>query len=351
MNVARGTLALTACEDCGFIFNRAFDPSMPIYGEGYENSQAFSPSFNSYMDGLVRHLIVERNVRDCQVIEVGCGNGLFLRKLVAHEGSGNHGYGFDPSYLGPDVDLDGRLKFFARYYDADCADIEADVVISRHVIEHVSRPLALLRSIRKALKTASSTRLFFETPCVEWILRNQIIWDFFYEHCSYFSADSLTTAFNLAGFEVLNVTRVFSDQYLWLEAKVSNSQPAVIKRAGGVSSLANKFALAEASLKRSWEKRIQTLAVDGKVALWGAGAKGVTFANLIDPERCLIDCVVDLNPQKQGHFVPGTGHPIVSYHDLVSRKVTTAILMNPNYRDENLRLLRTIGAKVRMVEG
>jgi hypothetical protein len=68
-------------------------------------------------------------------------------------------------------------------------------------------------------------------------------------------------------------------------------------------------------------------------------SKGVTFANLIDPIRELIECVVDLNPNKQGHFVPLTAHPIVDYRTLRDREVATAILMNPNYEQENRALI------------
>ncbi len=82
---------------------------------------------------------------------------------------------------------------------------------------------------------------------------------------------------------------------------------------------------------------------DGHIAIWGAGAKGVSFANLIDPTRKLVDCLVDLNPQKQAGYIPGTGHPIVPYQDLPERGVKSALLMNPNYRDENLSLLKENG--------
>jgi hypothetical protein len=85
------------------------------------------------------------------------------------------------------------------------------------------------------------------------------------------------------------------------------------------------------------------------VALWGAGAKGVTLANLLDPARERIACVVDLNPSKQGCFVPGTGHPIVGPQKLPDYGVSSAILMNPNYRSENLALLRDVGLDVALV--
>jgi SAM-dependent methyltransferase len=346
----RGDLALCVCEDCGFIFNRAFDPAQPLYGEDYENSQACSPSFNEYLDGLVRHMILERGVRDCQIVEAGCGNGLFLRKLVTYQGSGNRGYGFDPSYRGAPVDLGGRLNFATRYYDAECAGIPADVVVCRHVIEHVPRPLDLLRDVRNALGEASTPRLFFETPCAEWILRNQVIWDFTYEHCSYFTAQSLTTAFETAGFQVDRVMHVFGGQYLWLEGTLPAGAPAVTKEPGKVGELAASFARAEAELMGRWKRRIESLAAHGPVALWGAGGKGVTFANIIDRGRCLIDSLVDLNPSKQGYFVPGTGHPIIGVAQLAARGVKSVILMNPNYRDEVASLLSAARANVRLIE-
>jgi SAM-dependent methyltransferase len=350
INIPRGDLDLLVCEDCGFIFNRAFDPQKIMYGEDYENTQACSPSFNEYLDGLVRHMIEEQNVHDCHVVEVGCGNGLFLRKLVAYDGAGNRGHGFDPSYRGAESELDGRLEFSARYYDSDCAEVPADVIVCRHVIEHVPQPLPMLEAIKKALARSPKAHIFFETPCVEWILANLVVWDFFYEHCSYFSAASLATAFQAAGFEVQSVEHVFEGQYLWLEATLPETAPRVEKKPGTVVAQAQNFARLERNLKEDWRRKIRERAAEEKIALWGAGAKGVTFANLIDGSRELIDCVVDLNPLKQGHYVPGTGHPIVSYHALTERGVSTAILMNPNYREENLALLRAADADVRLLD-
>jgi SAM-dependent methyltransferase len=349
VKIVRGDLELCLCKACGFIFNRAFDQKKIMYGEEYDNTQSHSPSFNQYLDELVRHMVVERNVRGAKVVEVGCGKGLFLRKLVEFEGAGNTGRGFDPSYVGEDSTLDGRLNFERRYYDAECADVPADVIVSRHVIEHVPDPPALLRNIRQALTNSRDALIFIETPCVRWILRNHVIWDFFYEHCSYFTAESLTTAFQMAGFAVESVRHVFEGQYLWLEARVAADAPAVTREPGDVPALAAQFARVERGLTGEWSAKVKSLRARGGVALWGAGAKGVTFANLIDPARELIECVVDLNPSKQGHYVPGTGHPIVGPRELKTYGVKSAILMNPNYREENLALLREAGLDVDLI--
>jgi SAM-dependent methyltransferase len=337
--VPRGLLDLAVCEACGFVFNRAFDPALIAYDERYNNAQTFSPLFDDYVSERARYLAEEKGVRNSRIVEVGCGNGLFLRRLVALD-AGNSGYGFDTSYTGPETDLDGRVQFERRFYGPECAHIPADVVVCRHVIEHVPDPIGLLRAIRQALMHSPQARVFFETPDVTWILHNRVIWDLFYEHCSLFTPDSLATAFERAGFAVDSVRQVFGDQYLWLEATVARGERAVHSHADPIPMLARQFTVAEAALRQEWVAKLGDLARGGNVALWGAGAKGVTLANLVDPDRQWIAAVVDLNPAKQGGYVPGTGHPIIDYRKLPEHAIRTAVVMNPNYREEIAALLR-----------
>jgi SAM-dependent methyltransferase len=348
-SVTCGKLELLICEDCGFVFNQSFDLSHLSYGEDYDNTQSCSDYFDAYLDGLVQDMVERLGVRNCTIVEVGCGKGEFLKKLVNYPEANNTGFGFDPSYVGSLTDLDGRLQFRTCYYDESCTDISADVVVCRHVIEHVPEPMGILRSVRAALTLSPNARVFFETPCVEWILRHRVIWDFFYEHCSLFTVQSLGLAFRRAGFTVERVEHIFGDQYLWLEARMGAGEEALPMIVDTVE-LAIAYGQDEHKLREGWLTRLRDLTRLGKVALWGAGAKGATFANLVDPYCTLIDCVVDLNPNKQGCFVPGTGHPIVSPCDLKTRGVHNAILMNPNYREENLKLLAESGVELNLID-
>lgn len=349
-SVMRGELDLMVCEDCGFVSNRAFDLSRLAYGEDYDNTQSCSAYFDAYLDGLVKDMVERQGVRNSAIVEVGCGKGQFLRKLVSFPGANNKGFGFDPSYVGPDTDLGGKLAFRRCYYDGACADVAADVVVCRHVIEHVPQPMTLLRSVRAALAHSPNARVFFETPCVEWILRNRVVWDFFYEHCSLFTAASLSLAFQRAGFAVERVEHIFGGQYLWLEARITDATLPMAQNRPETAVLAKAYGAEEETLLQKWLDRLLALKAAGKVALWGAGAKGATFANLVDPDCTLIDCVVDLNPNKQGRYIPGTGHPIVAPATLPQRGVVSAVLMNPNYREENLQLLAEAGIEVNLID-
>lgn len=337
---------MTVCAACGFVFNATFDATKLQYGEHYDNSQICSPFFEDYVDTLV-HQVVGR-VHGRSIVEIGCGKGYFLKKLVSSDPEST-GLGYDSTYEGPASDLEGRLQFRREFFDGQALPSSPGAVVCRHVIEHVPDPAAMLRSVRSSLPSDSDALVFFETPALEWILDHDVIWDFFYEHCSLFTAASLSRAFRAAGFVVDRVERVFDGQYLWLEARVGAAGPEPATTGSDVAAQCAAFGRRWESAVADWRRRV--VLETRRVAVWGAGAKGVTFVNLVDPEGTLIDCVVDVNPRKQGAFIAGSAHPIVSPAELRDRGVSVAILMNPNYEAENRRLLAELGLDVELVCG
>ena len=57
----------------------------------------------------------------------------------------------------------------------------------------------------------------------------------------------------------------------------------------------------------------------------------------------VIPCVVDINPHKQGTFLPATGQAVVSPTYLQGYQPDVVIVMNPVYREEIWRSLQELG--------
>jgi hypothetical protein len=343
-SIRRGILDLRACRSCGFVTNAAFDATLLDYGPAYENSQDCSPAFAAYLDELVERIVTQHSICTGCVVEVGCGKGTFLTRLLTHPKNSCNAVGFDPSYIGPQTMLGGRLRFATVFYSPDTA-VPADAVVCRHVIEHVPDPLMLLGAIRMGIGSRQA-KVFVETPCIEWIFRRCVPWDLFYEHCSLFTVQSLGLALTQAGFKVTAIRHVFGGQYLWAEAEIGNGTWPT--RSIETASLAEQFAADDRHRTASWAGLLADLR--GSVVVWGAGAKGVTFCNLADPSAQRIAAVVDVNPAKQGHFLPGTGHPIIAPEQAAADSVATVLVLNPNYTSEVSAALAKLGSPAVVID-
>jgi 2-polyprenyl-3-methyl-5-hydroxy-6-metoxy-1,4-benzoquinol methylase len=213
----KGEISLTACSACSHVFNRTFDPSRMEYTERYENSLFFSPRFQAYATALAESLIERHSLRGKDVIEIGCGKGDFL-KLLCRLG-GNRGVGFDPSYE-PDLESEplAGIRVVRDFYGERYSAYAADFICCRHVLEHIADPAAFIANLRRAIGPRLDTRVFFEVPNGLYSFQDLGIWDLIYEHCSYFTVQSLTALFQNAGFRVLNTGVEFDNQFLWIEA-------------------------------------------------------------------------------------------------------------------------------------
>ena len=92
-----------------------------------------------------------------------------------------------------------------------------------------------------------------------------------------------------------------------------------------------------------WRHVFDSLRTSGnQAAVWGGGSKGTMFLNTVKPGDS-VACMVDINPRKQGMFVAGAGHPVVSPDQLRAENVSTVIIMNAIYRDEIQKQLGGLG--------
>jgi Methyltransferase domain/C-methyltransferase C-terminal domain len=329
LEAPRGDIALAFCDGCGLLRNLAFDPDLVRYSPGYENSLHFSPSFQRFAEKLARRLIDRYDLRDKQVIDVGCGRGDFLSLLC--ELGGNHGVGYDPSH--PGSPNGGNPSFVSGYY----AGQSADFISCRHVLEHVETPSELLDTL------APQATVYVEVPSGDHMLRETAIWDLIYEHPSYFTTPALAFLFESRGFGVLDLGASFGGQYLYVEAARGHESHVEGGSPDPLARLTDEFTRRVGEKTAEETRRLARLDDRGsQAAVWGAGSKGVSFLNMIDCGERVVS-VVDINPRKQGRFVPGTGQRIDPPESLRRSAVDVVLAMNPLYMDEIRRSLLQLG--------
>ena len=329
----RGDIRLGFCQACGLVYNTAFDPALVEYSQRYENSLHFSPRFRKYADDLAGRLVERFDLHGKRLVEIGAGDGDFLRLLCRR--GGNRGLGFDPGYDGPPGEDGDGVTIVPDFYSEAHAGEPADFIVCRHVLEHIERPREFLASVRAAIGDRAGAALYFEVPDFNFTLRDLGIWDIIYEHCAYFTAPSLSRLFAAAGFAVSNVESAFGGQFLGLEAAPAPDGRSA-DDAGEVDALTRlvgSFAEVFRAKLDAWNEYLASLARDGRRAVvWGAGSKGVTFLNIVSASA--VDRVVDINPRKHGMFVAGAGLPIVPPEALRDDPPDVVLVMNPVYRDE-----------------
>lgn len=185
------------------------------------------------------------------------------------------------------------------------------------------------------------------------MLRDLSIWDIIYEHCAYYSSNSLAYLFQACGFEVLQLQATFGGQFLALEARLAD-QPLSMTHVGGESleQLHRDVAAFAANYREkveTWSHRLAEYARAGqRVVVWGAGSKGVTFLNVLQA-RDQIEYVVDLNPRKHGKYVAGSGQQIVAPAFLRDYQPDVVIVMNPLYMNEIQQMTHDLGLRTEVI--
>jgi len=347
---ARGDLDLGICGNCGHVFNVGFDPELVRYAEGYENSLHHSPRFQRYAEELAVELRERHDLSEAHVVEIACGQGDFLKLVCVGENS--TGSGFDPSFRGEPIA--DNITIYGEYFGVRPLGRQADLVCCRHALEHIDAPVPFLKSVRAALPDDSSCVLFFEMPNSLYSLRDGGVWDFIYEHVSYFCGTSLIACFEGAGLRVSRTWETFAGQFLCIEAHAddglgSASDVSPVPDAAELTRLAQGLSQQLADLLAKWRGAFAEVeAVGGKVAIWGTGSKGVTFLNLMGDAASI--CIpVDINPQKRGLHVAGTGHKVAAPADLPVSEIKLVLVMNPIYTAEIAGMVRDLGIEAEVV--
>lgn len=269
--------------------------------------------------------------------------------LLLCELGNNRGVAFDPAHVEQEghSEVRGRVKFIQDVYSERYGDYQGDLIVCRQTLEHIQNPKDFLSMLRRIIGDRLNTYVFFEVPNALQTFRRLFVWDIIYEHCSYFTPISLSLVFSSCGFRVYELTEEFEGQFLCIYALPSKQDVSVIdyEQTAEVKRVANDIVTFAENYRGKVEtcrRRLEEIEGRGQRAVvWGAGSKGVMFLNTFKNSQ--IKYVVDINPRRQGMYLPGTGQRIVSPKFLREYQPDVIIVMNPIYKSEIRQLVKSLG--------
>jgi SAM-dependent methyltransferase len=305
-NCPVGDIEIVEDLETGLIYNSRFQLELMTYDSKYNNEQALSPYFRRHLEGVAK--IIESYLGKTDLVEVGCGKGSFLEMLVKDDFDIT---GFDPTY-------EGTNERITRKYFEPGAIKSANHLILRHVLEHVQDPVDFLQQLKHADR--GEGLIYIEVPCFDWICQRRAWFDIFYEHVNYFRLSDFQRMFD----NIVDSGHLFNGQYIYVVAHLASLKREVVR---GKS---------EPALPSDFNEILTSENSDHPCVIWGGASKGVIFSLLKSRHGQKFSFVIDINPAKQGKYLPITALEVYSpKQDMRSLEESSKIyVMNSNYLGE-----------------
>jgi len=311
-------IVLYICKQCLHVWNSQFDESFndEYSGAGctmYNNGTAWK----EHIDKIVEYV---NNSTVRRVVEIGAGDGEFLRKInkpvIAYEPSEDF---FKLRQKGLNSVREYYIPGQVKHYDGD-------LIVMRHVLEHIHNPREFMESMRAScLKQCTHIEVFIEVPNAEKALNYSRLEDWTYEHPNHFVENSLRALMGYSGWKELFISSPYDNEVLvycgHCASTTLDAAECTIKR---FSTL--RDSLTEAKMK------LDRLRQDHQIVFWGgAGKSMMTLFEMMQPG----DRVVDSDQRKFGCYVPGTDTCIESPRILFELK--PIIFITTNWREQDIR--------------
>jgi SAM-dependent methyltransferase len=342
-------LYVWVCRACLLVQLQEYVAPEAIFTE-YAYFSAFSRSWlehaRSYTDCMLERLDLHRQ---SLVVELGSNDGYLLQYFVEQ---GIPVLGIDPARNVAVAARERGVTTLEEFFGVEVATAEAsagrhaDLLIANNVLAQVPDLHGFVEGMRILL--APQGTITIEVPHLLRLVEDNQFDTIYHEHFSYFSLltiRNLLAEHELTIFDVEQLPthggslRIFarhaSDASRPVSSRVATADDQ--ERHAGMRELAfyTAFPARVARVKRELLSFLIGARDKGQsVAGYGAPGKGNTLLNYCGIRTDLLDYTVDLNPHKQGLFLPGTRIPIFHPDRLLETRPDYVLILPWNIKDE-----------------
>ena len=321
-------LDFVQCPACTHVYNRSFKYGSVPYQKNpnlmYNNGTIWQNHLAETRELLSRMLPEQPHV-----IEIGCGEGHFVRGLSEFCNGGRF-IGFDPN---TSAESGLGVEFYARLFEPieDVASFAPDLLIVRHVLEHFTELAGLLEPLAwSASQQGKPCWLFAEVPCIDRVFEAGRLSDFYYEHVSHFTTRSFTTLLQRLG-ELRTLGHGYDGEVVYGLVRLGTSEDML--RTG--QQTATFFNNTNSSVD-TISQQLNELAQNGSsVAIWGGTGKSAAFMHQFGADASRFPLVVDSDMAKVGTFVPGMGQEIV-FRDALRGMSLDVVIIPTQWRAKDI---------------
>lgn len=316
-------MTLYLCTDCGFVFlNHALEEKK-IY-ENYFTMSSWKDQ--SHTDKIFKNInaFLDINFKET-VLEIGCNDGSFLKEL-SKNGFKNI-YGIEPAKDAFEISKNLPFNVFNSFFNTQNDLVKKndqffDIIITRHVLEHILDLNDFLKSINQVLK--KNGLLVIEVPDFQTNLdyTDYALWE---EHVNYFTINTLNTLLGIHGFKIFySDTSMYTGRAITIYAQKfeKNSFFKPLDEIKIKTEYGEKFF----DFKYNFHKFLNKF---DKINIYGCGAKSSFLSNILELNQ--IEFFIDDQKEKNDLFVPGVNKKIISWED---KFINYLNLLGVNFENE-----------------
>jgi SAM-dependent methyltransferase len=351
-------LRALVCANCFLVQLEEFETPEQIFSD-YAYFSSYSSSWldhsRRYAEQMIERLALDG---DSQVVEIASNDGYLLQFFRDREIAV---LGVEPAANVAAVAVEKGISTVVEFFGEAVAgklasDSRADLLLGNNVLAHVPDLNDFVAGMKVLLKPDGVITMEFP-HLMRLIEENQ--WDTIYhEHFSYFSFLTVSAVFEAHGLRLFDVeelpTHGGSLRIYGAHAEDTDKQETDAarelrerERSAGYDRLEAYlgYGLRVAQDKRQIMRFLGDLKEkDLSIVGYGAPAKGNTLLNYCGVRREYLDYTCDLNPHKQGHFLPGSHIPIRSPEQIREDQPDVVLILPWNLKDEIMEQLGFIRA-------
>ena len=342
-------LRVMTCDRCSLVQLPEIASRETLFPEDYLYFSSYSSAWLEHSKKYAEKMIKDLNLtKKDLVVEIASNDGYLLQYF----------YNLDITVLGIEPALEvaevarnkgveTRVEFFGKESARHIIQThkKAKLIIANNVLAHVPNIHDFIEGF--SLLLADDGVITFEFPHLLNLIKLNQFDTIYHEHYSYLSLTALEPIFEKHGLKTINVdklethggslrlTLIKNFSYSEVKNEVYETLEDEKKYDPLNFEVVARFQEHTEQVRDDLLKTLRDAQKQGlKVAAYGAAAKGNTLLNYSMINTDLISYVVDLNPNKQGKFLPGSHIPVVSELALRENKPDVLLVLPWNLANE-----------------